>query len=202
MLYLDIDTIVVDSIEPLLDTDMSEYYVGAVCDVPELDQLHVATDLGLSGPRDYFNAGVLLMNLDLMRRDDVTGAVHRYAVANPGGKGDQDPINVVWGERRLSLHPRWNAMNSVMYFPLARELFGAEAVEEARRSPAIRHFEGPADNKPWHYLCRWDMRELYFYHRQQTPWPSLELEGATARNKLKRLLLPWLQRQRDTIRVG
>ena len=67
---------------------------------------------------------------------------------------DQDTLNVVLGHRRLALHPRWNAMNAVLNFPQSADVFGAEAVEEARRNPAIRHFEGPAQNKPWHYLQR------------------------------------------------
>jgi lipopolysaccharide biosynthesis glycosyltransferase len=203
ILYLDVDTIVVDSIAPLLETDLGDHYVGAVTNVPELDQLHHPAALGLNGPSDYFNSGVLLMNLRRMREDGCTAAMRDYSLEHAGEiRGDQDPLNVVLAGRRLALHPRWNCMNAVLYFPWSREVFGTDEVEEARRRPAIRHFEGPTGNKPWHYLCRWGMRELYFFHRQQTPWPTLEFEGVTVANRLRRLLRPWRQRQRRTVPVG
>ena len=64
--------------------------------------------------------------------------------------------------------------------------FGAD-LEEARRRPGIRHFEGPGENKPWHYLCRHELRELYLEHRRATPWPEVTLEGATPGNRLRRV---------------
>jgi lipopolysaccharide biosynthesis glycosyltransferase len=203
ILYLDVDTIVVDSLEVLLATDLDDHYVGAVTNVPELDQIHQPSALGLGDWGAYFNSGVLLMNLSLMREDDCSTAMREYTLEHASDvRGDQDPLNAVLGNKRVNLHPRWNCMNSVLYFPWAREVFGVEELEEARRRPAIRHFEGPSDNKPWHYLCRWSMRELYFFHRQQTPWPTLELEGVTPRNRLKRLLRPWRHREGRTVRVG
>jgi hypothetical protein len=77
-------------------------------------------------------------------------------------------------------------MNSVVLFPWAAEVFGADAVAEARENPAIRHFEGPSVNKPWHVLCDRSMRDLYLEHRRGTPWPKVELEGVTAANLLRR----------------
>ena len=99
---------------------------------------------------------------------------------------DQDALNVVLGGRRLPLHPRWNCMNSILLFPQAAEVFEPSELAEARRDPAIRHFEGPAENKPWHFLCSHELRELYAEHRRNTPWPRVRPEGMTARNVLRR----------------
>ena len=109
---------------------------------------------GLSGPEEYFNAGVLLLNLDKMRRDGSTDRLLHYARANAGRLvwRDQDALNVVIGANHVRLHPRWNCMNSVIEFPQSIDVFGAVAVAEARGHPAIRHFEGPSLHKPWHYL--------------------------------------------------
>jgi lipopolysaccharide biosynthesis glycosyltransferase len=130
------------------------------------------------------------MNLEAMRRDGSTRAVIDWALANRDKLDwpEQDALNVVLGDRRLPLHPRWNVMNSVLNYPWAVDAFGADALEEARRDPAIRHFEGPSINKPWHYLCERSMRELYFEHRRQTPWPRARLEGATPGNVVRRLV--------------
>lgn len=188
LLYLDADTIVVDSIEPLWATDLTDHYVAAVTNVFQADHLHHPKTLGLE-PRVYFNTGVLLMNLELMRRDGCTGALRDYALTHRDQLAfpEQDAMNVVVGARRLPLHPRWNCMNSILLFPWSSDVFGPEAVAEAGRNPAIRHFEGPSINKPWHYLCEREMRELYSDHRRHTPWPEPELEGVTPRNVGKRL---------------
>ncbi len=132
----------------------------------------------------------MLMNLAAWRRDGCTNAIREYARSHADrlGWADQDAMNVLLGHRRVSLHPRWNCMNSVIEFPWAADVFGTRAVEEARRNPAIRHFEGPSINKPWHYLCDRSMRELYTEHRRQTPWPRFRPEGVTPGNVAKRLV--------------
>ena len=107
-------------------------------------------ELGLAEPQVYFNSGVLLMNLDAMRRDGSRGrcasapAPTRSASAWP----DQDALNLVLGPRRLPLHPRWNAMNSVLR---SRGRPRSSARRRSRRRaarPGIRHFEGPGSTSP------------------------------------------------------
>jgi lipopolysaccharide biosynthesis glycosyltransferase len=179
-LFLDADTIVCDSLLPLWELEIAGDYVAAVTNVfPPWFQGRPEA-LGLPGPRDYFNPGVLLMNLDLMRREGCSEALQSYARANAAELEwrDQDALNAVLAGKRHWLEPRWNCMNSVLLFHAAVEIFGAEAVEEARRNPAVRHFEGPAENKPWHYRCGREMRELYIEHRRHTPWPRVRLEGS------------------------
>lgn len=189
ILYLDVDTIVVDSLEPLFELDLGDNYVAAVTNVFEPHFAHRPAALGVAQDA-YFNSGVVVMNLALMRRDGISEKLRSYSLK----KGselfwvDQDALNVVLGARRLALHPRWNCMNSVLNFPWSPEVFGEAAVEEARRHPGIRHFEGPSANKPWHYMCDHGMRDLYFEHRRHTPWPRYRLDGRTPQNVVRRWL--------------
>jgi lipopolysaccharide biosynthesis glycosyltransferase len=173
LLYLDVDLVVVDSLAPLWAIDLSGHWVGAVTNVFQPNHLHRPAALGLAGPEVYFNAGVLLMNLAEMRRDRRTGALLRYGIANADKLEwrDQDALNVVLGERRLALHPRWNCMNSFFLFKRNARVFGRRALRQALRDPAIRHFEGPDALKPWHPQCEQDLRETYLEHRRATPWP-------------------------------
>jgi UDP-glucose/galactose:(glucosyl)LPS alpha-1,2-glucosyl/galactosyltransferase len=191
VLYLDGDTLAVDSLEPLWQTDLGGNYVAAVTNVFEPWNVGYPAALGLDlhGPRSYFNSGVLLMNLDQMRRDDSARAIREWALANRERLpwGDQDALNAVLAQRRVELHPRWNCMNSVLLFDAAADVFGAEAVAEARARPGIRHFEGPGQNKPWHLLAPADIRAAYMHHRRATPWPRLRPDGVTPRNVLKRV---------------
>jgi lipopolysaccharide biosynthesis glycosyltransferase len=189
VLYLDIDTIALDSLEPLWETDLAASYIAAVTNVFYMrSHAQRALDLGIE-PADYFNSGVVLMNLELMRRDDSSSALFEYARAHAAELAwpDQDALNVVLGKRRFALHPRWNCMNSILLFPWAARVLGAKAVEEARARPAIRHFEGPTINKPWHYGSESPMRDVYFEHRRRTPWPRCRIEGVTPRSVLRRV---------------
>lgn len=182
VLYLDADTLAVDALAPLLDMDLEGNYAAAVANVWEPWNLDYPRSLGLEDPNEYFNSGVMLMDLGRIRGDRLTEQV--LELARSGRRlvwGDQDALNVVMAGRWLHLHPRWNCMNSVMVFERAAEVFGAEAVAEARAHPAIRHFEGPAGNKPWHVLCERPLRDLYERHRRATPWPEVEREGRTPR---------------------
>jgi lipopolysaccharide biosynthesis glycosyltransferase len=180
--------LVTDSLEPLWSMDLSDSYVAAVTNVFELHQVRRPEQLGLPGPPAYFNSGVLLMNLDAMRAHECTETLVRFARKRAAELlwPDQDTLNVVLGVARLRLHPRWNCMNSILTFPWSDDVFGPEVVEEARKSPGIRHFEGPAHNKPWHYMCDAPARDLYFAHRRDTPWPNVRLEGRTPGNVARR----------------
>ena len=189
VLYLDSDLIVTDSLVPLWELDMAGNLVGAVTNVFLPTDYNRPDYLGLPGVEVYFNAGVLLMDLEAMRRDGSTQRLVDYSRANAEllDWRDQDAVNVVLGDRRLDLHPRWNCMNAFFVLAHAAETLGSERLAEAVRDPAIRHFEGPEINKPWHYLCSRQGRELYDRHRAQTPWPHVRREGVTPGNVLRRL---------------
>jgi lipopolysaccharide biosynthesis glycosyltransferase len=181
VLYLDADVLVVDSLAPLWATPLSGSWVAAVTNVPERHMLGHAARLGLPGPEAYFNSGVLLFNLADMRRDGRSEAL--LACARERAERllwpDQDALNLVLGARRRALHPRWNVMNSVRRFAWAGELLGEPETREAIRRPAIIHFEGPRENKPWHVLCDHPYRDRYAEHRRDTPWPRVRREGLT-----------------------
>jgi lipopolysaccharide biosynthesis glycosyltransferase len=188
VLYLDADTIAVDSLAPLWAVELGEALIGAVTNVFQADHLGRPQYLGLAGPEVYFNSGVLLMNLAGMRSAGSSQELLRVSLANHDRLEwpDQDALNIVLGGRRLALAPRWNVMNSTLAFPWAAEVYGEPALAEAVVDPAIRHFEGPSHAKPWHLLSDVPMRKVYFEHRRQTPWPRVRREGVTPLNLVKK----------------
>ena len=201
VLYLDSDTIVVDSIEPLWQTDLGPHLLGAVTTVfpsPEWGSAHCAA-FGVPAPELYFNSGVMLLDLAALRAGSWMERVREFALARGDRERlwessghedsdqfrayvrehpermvfvDQDAFNGVLAERRLPLAPRWNCMQQVHVRALSEPIFGTEAVDEAIRSPAILHLAGPADTKPWSPHADPAMRELYWGHRNRTPWPA------------------------------
>ena len=188
VLYLDADTIAVDSLDPLWEIDLAGNLVGAVTNIWQHDHVDHPERLGLADPSAYFNTGVLLIDLDAFRRDAVTEELIAAARRHHDiiGFPEQDAMNIVIGARRLALHPRWNLMNSSLRFESAVDVFGERAIREARERPAIRHFEGPAENKPWHLLCEREDRGLYRKHRRGTPWPRVRPDGLTPANLVRR----------------
>jgi lipopolysaccharide biosynthesis glycosyltransferase len=196
VLYLDADVLVLDALTDLWGLCLDGNYLAAVTNVPERHRLGHAAELGLAGPECYFNSGVLLLNLELMRRDGCTAALRECALRNLDRLlwPDQDALNLVLGKRRIALEPRWNLMNSIRSFSWAADLLGRAEIAEAIARPAIIHFEGPAENKPWHVLCDHPARPMYEAHRAHTPWPRYRREGLTpgsaARLLRRRLLAP------------
>lgn len=183
VLYVDVDTLAVDAVQPLWETPLGDHLVAGVSNVWEPWNSGYPAALGLPEPGEYFNSGVLVMDLAGMRAEQLGPRLVEFATGRTDlAWGDQDALNVLLAGRWLRLHPRWNCMNSVLGMPEATVLFGADAVAEAQRNPGIRHFEGPYQNKPWHLLCDRSTRELYARHRRETPWPRVVPEGRTPRN--------------------
>lgn len=202
VIYLDADTIAVDSLEPLWQTDLGDTLLAAVTTVfpaREWGTRHCEA-LGISPPELYFNSGVLLLDLAGLRDGDWMARVREFALAHGDRERiwessghedpervrdyvrdhpermlfpDQDSLNAILAARRLALPPRWNQIEShIRAREVSNEIFGAEAVDQAARRPAIRHFAGPADAKPWSPHAAPAMRQLYWEHRGQTPWPA------------------------------
>lgn len=190
ILYLDVDTLVLDRLDPLWETDLDGCYLAAVTNVFMEYHRHRPPELGIDAA-DYFNSGVLMFNLVRMRAEDFAGKLIDL-VRTRGSEllwPDQDALNLVVGSRWARLHPRWNVMNS--FFSrreLAENVFGDQTLAEALAKPAIRHFEGPGLAKPWHALYDGPDQDLYRRHRAATPWPRVRLQGNSPLDRLRRAL--------------
>lgn len=190
VVYLDIDTIVTDRLEPLFAIDLADNLLGAVTNVFMEFHRERPGELGID-PTEYFNSGVVLFNLTAARASRFTQELLELVRAR-GHEfvwPDQDALNLAARGRWERLHPRWNCMNSLFSRPhLAEATLGATQVAEATSRPAIRHFEGPGFNKPWHILHDRGGQRLYRAHRTRTPWPAYSLEGRTAANRVRRVV--------------
>jgi lipopolysaccharide biosynthesis glycosyltransferase len=187
IIYLDADTLTVDSVSPLWTISLAEAGVAAVSNVVEPDQRPHVAGLGIAEAKQYFNAGVLVMNLRLMREEDSLGRIKSCVAARGDDLTwfDQDALNLVFAGRWRELEPRWNAQNSLWYWGRwAREIFGEDPVREALSNPAILHFEGPSIVKPWHYLCQHPYRDRYRNALAMTPWSDVPLLERTAATRV------------------
>lgn len=165
VLYLDADVIACGNLTPLWETDLDGYWLGAVTNVFQPNHIWRPKELGLPNREVYFNSGVLLMNLAEMRRDRKTEELLELVAAR-GAEfewPDQDALNIALGQRRLRLHPRWNATNALRH-EWSKGTFPRLARARARVRPGLRHFEGPGANKPWDPDCVEPQRARYRQH--------------------------------------
>ncbi len=114
-LYLDSDIIVLGDISELYNTDLTNNLVGAIPDsavqnTPVFKE-YVEKVIGVEKPTNYFNAGVLLMNLEEMRKFNFENKFldllkkYKFTVAQ-----DQDYLNAICLNKVAYCDYSWNAM--------------------------------------------------------------------------------------------
>jgi lipopolysaccharide biosynthesis glycosyltransferase len=141
VLYLDADILVLGDLTPLSTMDLEGCAYAAVIDT---DAIPHAERLGLYQPDgrtlcEYFNAGVMLVDLKRWREENISEKSIEFMIQNPETiLADQDALNFACGGRWKRLHARWNFQE--------HDERGYANVAPAER-PAIVHFAGKW--KPW-----------------------------------------------------
>jgi lipopolysaccharide biosynthesis glycosyltransferase len=159
LLYLDADTLVLSDVRPLLEQPVSQC-LGAVQDLlnPRLGSPTALGRFGLPRPlakRRYFNAGVLLLNLDAWREEHI--AMRAFQVLRAYSEQlrflDQDALNLVVQGCYDELDRRWNVFPlDDLFRALVPRYYGRKEVRKGslrvlQANARILHFVGPL--KPW-----------------------------------------------------
>ena len=167
-LYLDPDTLVINSLRPLWDLDLAGHLFAAASHTGKTELVHNLNQVRLKTDREYFNSGVLLMDLEAGRREIQPQAIFRYAQdhAKELVLPDQDILNALYASRILALDDYvWNydARNYNTY--LLRSA-GIRDLDWVMAHTAVLHFCGKA--KPWRrgYLHRFGI--LYKHYMELT----------------------------------
>ena len=171
----------------MFDIDIEGFY--AACG-DEILKTSYYKSLGLSR---YFNAGVLLLNCALMRRDNITEQLFRKTAELSGKLKylDQDVLNIVFSKKLKFFHMRWNATNPI-FRKSTNVKFLKEVVRQARDNPAIVHFSGP--DKPWKIprgILSHPYSAAYFYYLSRTPYAEYSADIFKNFNSVKILLWYW-----------
>ena len=157
-LYLDTDVIVCEDIGGLFDLELDGFYLAGVKAAgfyyPEDKCRFLQQSLGIDRIDQYINAGVLLMNLQLMRKDNLALEFERLVAKNFKNQ-DQDILNAACYGKIKILEPRYNLMTKYKVMDEksydkvdgVRQCYTREEWYDACKNPIIIHF---ADKKkPW-----------------------------------------------------
>jgi lipopolysaccharide biosynthesis glycosyltransferase len=161
ILYLDSDLIVIKEIGELWNTDMTDYYVAGAYDI--------SSKFRTLGTPVYINAGLLLMNLEKMREDNIEEKLFKF-MAEHGDlidAADQDLINYTMQGKIKILPDRLNYQYCV---PIVKtRVDKPEYIWHPPENIAVLHFAG--NKKPWNsYEILEKYSKEYFDNFRLTPW--------------------------------
>jgi lipopolysaccharide biosynthesis glycosyltransferase len=144
VLYLDADILVLDDLSSVCGMALDDAVLGAVVDERVSTHIRMGnTSLkGMSLPcvQDYFNAGVLLIDLAKWRTSRIPEKALEYLELYPHSAfSDQDALNFACDGVWKKLDPRWNYYQIDLKKPVS-DL-------SAEQRPGIIHFQGCF--KPW-----------------------------------------------------
>lgn len=160
VIYLDADTIINANITSLWECDISDYKLAAVPEPSTLQEpieLRYKQRLDLGINSYYFNSGVLVMNLDLIRNSDLLVDAIYLNNTMKLNFPDQDILNAIFPDY-LMLDPKFNSMwvqgnpIGIGYLKtletIGRESpYNAEVVRRSINEPSIIHYL--TSHKPW-----------------------------------------------------
>ena len=148
-LYIDGDTVLLGDVSELFNVDLQDNLIGAIPDgaVAAVPAFRVYTKevLGIDAD-NYFNAGVILMNLTQFRAQNFYQKFctllgqYKFSVAQ-----DQDYLNVICKDKVTYIGMQWNRM------PIGGE---------DENAPKLIHYN--LTLKPWHYDNI--LFQEYFWH--------------------------------------
>lgn len=172
IIYLDCDLLVYADIAELWALDMQEKPLAAACDLGIMASGRLRDQknnyIGLAYDAPYFNAGVLVMDLQLWRLGNYAVDVIALASDNKFPNHDQDALNKFFMNKWQEIPLKWNVIppvfNLFVKILLKNEL--RKKAIEAKLNPSIFHYAG--GYKPWEYKVYTGFNEGYYKYLAMT----------------------------------
>lgn len=183
VLYLDADMVVHEDVARLYATELGDNYLAAVRD-PIISGSNKAKlynkhdymqKLGIRNIYDYFQAGVLVLNLKKLRETGLDEQMISYASTHDCDLVDQDVLNLFCQGHVKFIDNKWNvdvntiAMQVVPYAPAAMW----KEYQYNRDHAYIYHFAGA--DKPWKNP-NLDKADIFWAAARKTTWYEVLLE--------------------------
>lgn len=161
VLYLDADLIAIKDIKDLYNIDISKYMAGMIKD----SLSKKITKESKFKYNNYYNVGVMLINLDKWRENNVAQKLLDCAIINQKQMAfaDQDIINLVLKNKIKTLNLEWNVQYLGSFSENFQDTYKKEDFAKALNSPGIIHYLGRS--KPWYYTSKTDDKIYAIYFK-------------------------------------
>lgn len=149
VLYLDADLLCINDLSSLYNTSLDDKLFASAIHASLTNTTDVINKIRLQnfGAEGYYNSGVLLMNLDLMRQEidaeKIFDYIRRHILLLP----DQDILNALYSERIKTIPDQlynFDTRNSKIYETIS---FGKWDLDWVIKNTVILHYCGR--EKPW-----------------------------------------------------
>lgn len=202
ILYLDSDTLVMDSLDRIWSLDLGNAAIGMSQE--SLSQTCRLSLPGLAEDACYFNSGVMLIDARLYKERGLEGTILWAMRRIPSGSfaPDQDVLNAYLGDQITDIGPEYNLQpfhfaysDEVFYSQYDTPLYYSVArIIEARSSPVIIHAYRFLGTFPWMRSHVHPFRRIFLQSKTRTPFadmPSVSAPGGLyAVERLLYLILP------------
>lgn len=194
ILYLDGDTFITGSLETFYKQPFDNKYAVVIRDIVA-EEYHNHLRLGLG---KYFNSGVMLLNLKLMREHNLTEKLQKKKREDPGRFMDQDTFNSVFNENVIYGDGRYNLMmsnflNFGLTISYVNNFYGWQYPDFATLENDVHIFHLTNHEKPWtHKNCYKSDEWLKVF--EKTPFSVVKLD-LLEQESLDRTNYPYLEEQ-------
>lgn len=178
VIYIDGDTLIQKSLRELYDWDLHGVYLAAVDDI--INKIHGGKYSGrVKIHSHYFNSGVMLLNLEKMRKENITEKLIDYRINGKNYFMDQDALNVVLGKKRNILPYIYNHMSTITdnldieEIQTEFQIESSVTLEEFIDSAVIVHLTN--SKKPWSYNMPWYSERFMKYYKE-SPYSDVRIE--------------------------
>lgn len=198
VIYIDGDTVITGDIAELWNLDMGEKSILAVGDLLDSSEngiSELAKGIGSQVAR-YYNSGVMVLDLEKLRRSNATERLTDYRLNKVNRYMDQDAFNGALYDEIKPISARYNFMMQITDFEDIEDIGRIcdhewNSIEECIKDALIIHFAGPI--KPWKYNRPW-FTDIFLKYYEIAGYLPSELRLLSP---LKRLNddKDWLKRQ-------
>lgn len=174
VLYLDCDMIVCDSLKSLWDIDISNYAIGGVLD-PESNMPYAYNRLRYAQSEEYFNSGMLLINLDYWRSHEALKRFYEIAADKSLQLNyhDQDILNLCFHREKKIIDFKYNVQTDFLYkheyLRLTWEYW--DELDASIRKIYIIHYI--YQEKPWFKDCEHPYKSEFEKYKALTEWKNV-----------------------------
>ncbi len=174
VLYLDCDIIVRHSLKALYDTPLQDSALAAVVG-ESCDDIVFENELQIVSK--YFNSGVLLINLDYWRKNDIARKLIEWVADNPEkcSLPDQNALNkvldgkVVYVDYTYNYQEWWFHKSLVHYMHYSKW----KEIREKGKDPVVVHF--CEAEKPWFVECKNPFQKEFLYYAKMHDFLGFKL---------------------------